>query len=78
MNNGHQPVTLGVEKALEALDKAQYISNPLTTQEYVPEDDGGMDEDSEEEIRELLVYLLDLYQSVIAKIEDPQEGHLIK
>jgi hypothetical protein len=40
MNKGHQPVTLGVEKALVALEEAQYASNPIATQEDVSEDDG--------------------------------------
>jgi hypothetical protein len=31
MNKCHQPVTLGVEKALVSLDEAQYVSNPVST-----------------------------------------------
>jgi hypothetical protein len=49
MNKGHQPV--GVEKALVALEKAQYISNPIATLENVMEDEGEIDEESEEETR---------------------------
>jgi hypothetical protein len=38
MNKGHQPVTLGVEKALVALDEAQCINNLVATQEYLRTD----------------------------------------
>jgi hypothetical protein len=65
MNKGHQPVTLAVEKALVALDEAQYISNPVAMQEYDVQDEEEMDEVSEEETRELPFYFLDLYQSAI-------------
>jgi hypothetical protein len=79
MNKGHHPITLGVKKALVALDEAQYISGPMTTQNCELEDDRGEEGESDEgETRELPDYLQELYQLAVAKIEDPQEGHLIK
>jgi hypothetical protein len=38
MNKGHHLITLGVEKALVALDEAQCINDPMTTRNYEHED----------------------------------------
>jgi hypothetical protein len=58
-------MTLGVEKALVALNEVQYVSNLIAMHKHVPEDDGGTEDDSEKESGELPVYLLDLYQSAV-------------
>jgi hypothetical protein len=79
MNKGHHLITLGVKKALVALDEAQCISDPMTTQNYELEDaEEEEGEPDKEETRELPDYLRELYQLAVAKIEDPREGHLIK
>jgi predicted metal-dependent hydrolase len=51
----------------------------MTTQNCELEDDKEEEGESDEgETRELPDYFQELYQLAVAKIEDPQEGHLIK
>jgi hypothetical protein len=82
LNKGHQPVTLGVEKALVTLDEAQAIRKLLP----IPEDEKSDDSEgesqvegaSDEETREIPDHFRDLYQSAVEKIADPDDGYLIQ